>query len=67
MVKLNATESTVYDLIQRGAKDTNALIARMGKSRRVILQAVHKLLDVGYIEKLGAGRMTTYRVMKKGA
>lgn len=60
-VKLNETESKVYEFIRKGTKDTNALMIRTGKSRRVVLEAVHKLVDAGMVEKVGTARFVTYK------
>jgi DNA-binding transcriptional ArsR family regulator len=65
-VKLNETESLVYKFIQKGTKDTNGLMGRTGKTRRTVLQAIHKLEDAGLVEKVGTARFVTYK-LKEGA
>lgn len=60
-VKLNETESKVYEFIKKGTKDTNALMIRTGKARMVVLKAINKLVDAGMVEKVGTARFVTYK------
>lgn len=66
-VKLNETEAMVYKFIQKGTKDTNGLADRTGLKLRTVRTAIHKLLDAGLVEKVGAARLVTYKAKEESA
>lgn len=67
MDQLTAKEQKLYELIKKGSKDSNALVARTGYSYSTIHQTVKRLIAKGLVTKVGASKATTYHAKEVSA